>query len=408
MTRRVVVTGMAGITPLGGDWPLIRLAMDQGLTGVRQMPDWDRFEDLNTRLAAPANWFAHESLYPRKRMRAMGRVAAMAVNTTERALAEAGLLDDPILKSGRVGVAFGSSYGSTEPTRGFVHFMETGKSTDLSATSYIRMMSHTAAVNIAIFFGLSGRVIPTSSACTSGSQAIGYAYEAIKHGYADAMVAGGAEELCPTMVAVFDTLFATSCRNGEPGLTPRPYDRARDGLVIGEGAGTLVLEEREHALARGAAVHAEIAGFGTNMDGAHITDPVSETMGIAMQLALDDAGLAASEIALVSGHGTATKQGDVAETLATQTVLGAGKPMHSLKSYFGHTLGACGAIEAWLAIEMMREARFAPTANLQDPDPACGSLDYITGASRTIDAEFVMSNNFAFGGINTSLILGRH
>ncbi|MEN3976575.1 beta-ketoacyl-ACP synthase [Emcibacter sp. SYSU 3D8] len=406
--RRVVVTGMAGITPLGGDWPQIRDAMELGQTGVRQMPDWDRLMDLNTRLAAPACWFAHENLYPRKKMRAMGRVAAMAVNTAETALFQAGLLDDPLLKSGRVGVAFGSSYGSTDPTRGFVHFMETGKSTDLSATSYIRMMSHTAAVNIAIFFGLAGRVIPTSSACTSGSQAIGYAYEAIGHGYADAMVAGGAEELCPTMVAVFDTLFATSCRNGEPNLTPRPYDRARDGLVIGEGAGTLVLEEREHALARGATIHAEIAGFGTNMDGVHITDPVSETMGAAMQLALNDAGIEAAEIAMVSGHGTATRQGDIAETLATQAILGADKPMHSLKSYFGHTLGACGALEAWLAIEMMRESRFVPTANLQDPDPACGVLDYIMGEARSIDAEFVMSNNFAFGGINTSLILARH
>ncbi len=405
--RRVVVTGMAGITPLGGDWPQIRAAMEARRTGVRRMPNWDRLEDLNTRLAAPADWFSHDNIYPRKKMRAMGRVAAMAVNTTEQALKQAGLMDDPMLKGGRVGVAFGSSYGSTDPTRGFVHFMETGKVTDLSATSYIRMMSHTAAVNIAIFFGLSGRVIPTSSACTSGSQAIGYAYEAIRNGYADAMVAGGAEELCPTMVAVFDTLFATSTRNGEPGTTPRPYDAARDGLVIGEGAATLVLEERGHAIARGATIFAEIAGFGTNMDGVHVTDPVSETMGIAMQLALDDAKLPASEIAMVSGHGTATKQGDVAETQATQSIIGAGIPMHSLKSYFGHTLGACGAIEAWLAIEMMHEGRFAPTANLTNPDPACGSLDYITGDFRAIDAAFVMSNNFAFGGINTSLVIGR-
>jgi len=406
--RRVVVTGMAGVTPLGADWSDIRAAMGEGRTGVRYIEAWDRLGDLRTRLGAPATYFEHDKIFPRKKMRSMGRVAILAVRSAERALAAAGLTDDPVLTSGRAGVAFGSSYGSTESTKGFVHFMDSGEATGLSAMSYIKMMSHTAAINIGIFFGLQGRIITTSSACTSGSQAIGYSCEAIRYGHADVMIAGGAEELCPTMAIVFDTLFATSCRNDAPQTAPCPYDRDRDGLVIGEGAAALILEEREHALARGATIYAEIVGFGTNMDGSHVTDPKSETMARALRLALDDSGLSADTIAFVSGHGTATLQGDVAETIATASVLRSSTPIHSLKGYFGHTLGACGAIEAWLAIEMMRDGHFAPNINLRNVDENCGELDYIVDGFRQIDAEFVMSNNFAFGGVNTSLIFKQY
>ena len=177
-----------------------------------------------------------------------------------------------------VGVSYGSSFGTPMAVQGFAELQTQGSSRALTATSYIQMMSHTAPVNIGLFFGLTGRVITTSSACTSGSQGIGYAFEAIREGKADVMVAGGAEELDVTMAAVFDTLFATSTRNDRPETTPRPFDRDRDGLVIGEGAGTLILEEREHALARGARIHAEIVGFATNSDGSHVTQPRMETM----------------------------------------------------------------------------------------------------------------------------------
>jgi len=406
MTRRVVVTGMAGMTPLGEQWSEIRDAMEQGRTGIRYMEEWDRLPGLKTRLAAPVTYFKDEGTFPRKRARSMGRVAAMAVRTVERALEQAGLTGSSELSSGRTGVAFGSSYGSTEPTRGFVRFMEQGDSTGLTAMSYIKMMSHTAAINIAIYFGLKGRIIPTSCACTSGSQAIGYSYEAIRFGKADIMIAGGGEELCPTMAVVFDTLFATSCCNTTPERSPRPYDRDRDGLVIGEGAGALILEEREHAIARGAPILAEIVGFGTNVDGAHVTDPMPEVMSDALRLALVDAQLTPEDIGFVSGHGTATIQGDIAETAATAAVLGHKVPIHSLKGYFGHTLGACGAIEAWLTIEMMREGRFAPTVNLDVIDEKCAELDYLHGGFQSIDCQYAISNNFAFGGINTSLIIG--
>jgi 3-oxoacyl-[acyl-carrier-protein] synthase II len=404
--RRVVVTGMGGVTALGNDWPTIRERLKRGGTAIRRM-EWERFEGINTRLAAPLPDFSVNKRWPRKKTRTMGPVAKMAVFATEAALSVAGLADDPVIRSGRTGVAYGSSFGSPAPVLSFAELMSHGTSKSLNATSYIQMMSHTAAVNIGLFFGITGRIITTSSACTSGSQAIGYAMEAIRYGKADVMVAGGADELDITEVAVFDTLYATSTRNDAPHLTPRPYDRDRDGLVIGEGAATLVLEDYERAKARGATIYAEVVGYGTNSDGNHITQPQAETMGIAMRLALDDASLPAEAVGFVNGHGTATEGGDIAETMATSRVFGPRMPIHSLKSYFGHSLGACATIEAWLGIEMMREGCFCPTANLVNVDERCGDLDYVKGGERKLEIEYLMTNNFAFGGINTSLILRR-
>ncbi len=407
MSRRVVVTGAGGVTALGQDWPSIRARMAAGETATRRMADWERYDGLNTRLAGPIADFDVEERYPRKKLRTMGRVSRLATFATEAALGQAGLLDTPELIGGRTGIAYGSSFGSTAPVVAFADLMTKGTTRNLTATSYIQMMSHTAAVNIGLFFGLTGRVITTSSACTSGSQGIGYAYETIRAGLQDIMVAGGAEELCPSMAAVFDTLYATSTRNDHPETAPRPFDRARDGLVIGEGAATLILEEREHALARGAEILAEIVGFGTNSDGNHVTQPQPATMQGALRLALADAGLAPDAIGFISGHGTATDWGDIAESQATEAVMGSTIPLHSLKGHFGHTLGACGAIELWLAIGMLADRWFPPTANLAEIDPRCAALDYVQGEARRVDTEFLMSNNFAFGGINTSLIIRR-
>ena len=405
MTRRVVVTGMAGITALGDDWPTISARMYAGETGIRRMNDWDGRYDLRTRLAGPVENFTLKGKLTRKQLRSMGRVAQMSVAATDKALEMAGLRDDTqTLQGGRLGIAYGSSFGSTPPVMGFTKLMETGDSNAITATSYIQMMSHTSAVNIGVLYGICGRIIPTSTACTSGSMGIGYAYEAIKYGMQDLMIAGGAEELCPTMVAVFDTLFATSDNNDHPEITPRPYDANRDGLVIGEGAGTLILEEYEHAKARGATIYGEIVGFASNSDGAHITQPQADKMEIALRKSLEDAELIPSDIDIVNGHGTATDHGDLAESKATRAVFDRAIPIHTLKGHFGHTLGACGAIEAWLGLEMMRDGKFVPTANLKTPDPACAELDYIKDTARSLSARYMMSNNFAFGGINTSLI----
>ncbi|KFZ37692.1 3-oxoacyl-ACP synthase [Shewanella mangrovi] len=407
MSRRVVITGMAGISSLGQDWASVFARLQAQQNAVQYMPEWDRFDGLNTRLAAPVTDFELPSHYSRKKVRAMGRVAQMATLASERALLNANLMDDPSIQDGRMGVAYGSSAGSPQPIVGFGNMLQHADMSGIDATSYIRMMNHTTAVNIGVFLGLKGRIIPTSSACTSGSQGIGYAYEAIKYGQQQLMLAGGAEELCATEAVVFDTLFATSTRNATPSLTPRPFDRDRDGLVIGEGACTLVLEELEHAQARGATIYAEIVGFATNSDGAHITQPNASTMEQAIRLALQDADLAAKAIGYINAHGTATDRGDAAESQATHAVFGSHTPISSLKSYTGHTLGACGALEAWWSIEMMRHNWFAPTLNLTHVAEECAPLDYIVGEGRTLETELVMSNNFAFGGINTSLIFRR-
>jgi 3-oxoacyl-[acyl-carrier-protein] synthase II len=404
--KRVVVTGMGALSPIGSEWDEIRRHLVSGNTGIRYIEDWDKYKDLNTRLGGPVS-FAHPEHYPRKLTRSMGRVALMSTRATELALQDANLLQDPSIKDGKMGVSYGSSTGSPGAIRYFAEMVINHKSTGINANSYLKMMSHTCAVNIGVFFGLQGRIIPTSSACTSGSQGIGYAYEAIRYGQQQLMVAGGAEELCGTEAAVFDTLYATSVRNQEPHLTPRPFDRDRDGLVIGEGACTLVLEELGHALARGARIHAELVGFGTNSDGTHVTQPEAATMYRAMELALKSADLQPAQIGYVAAHGTATKRGDIAESVATHRLFGPTMPISALKSYTGHTLGACGALESLVAIRMMNEGWFHGTANLDNPDSECAELDYLVGAGRRFDTEYVMNNNFAFGGINTSLIFRR-
>ena len=401
------MTGVGGISPLGRNWPDIQARLASYRNAVRYMPEWERYPDLNTRLGAPVTDFETPAHWTRKQLRSLGRVSRLCVAAAEDALSDAGLLDDPSIRDGRMGVACGSSTGSTADVSDMAKLLIDGVSPGFNANTYVRMMPHTTAANIAIFFGLTGRVIPTSCACASGSQGIGYAYESIKYGMIDMMLAGGGEELCPSEAYVFDSLYATSLKNDQPEASPSPYDSGRDGLVIGEGAGILVLESLEHARARGARIYAEVAGYASNCDGSHVTRPEQATMHACMQAALRDAGIAPSAVGYVNGHGTATEHGDIAETLATEALFGDAMPLSSLKSYMGHTLGACGALESWFSIEMMRQQWFAPTLNLVDVDPRCGQLDYIRGEARHIDTEYVVNNNFAFGGLNTSLVFRR-
>ena len=407
MLNRVVVSGIGGISAFGRDWASIQAAFKQGRNAVQNMGWQGQYPDLEAQLGAPIEGYAPPAHWTRKQLRSMGRVSYLCVDAAEQALADAGLLGDERIKDGRMGVACGSSTGSTADIRDIGELLLTGRSAHFSANTYVRMMPHTTAANVGIFFGLTGRIIPTSSACSSGSQGIGYAYEAIKYGMIEMMLAGGGEEFCPSEVYVFDSLYAASRRNNEPAKTPRPYDAGRDGLVIGEGAGILVLESLAHAQARGAKIYAEIVGYGANSDGSHVTRPQKATMQRCMELALKDAGLAPAQIGYVNGHGTATEQGDIAETQATEALFGSRMPISSQKSYLGHTLGACGALESWFSIEMMNSGWFAPTLNLDHIDPRCGRLDYIRGQGREIDTDYVMNNNFAFGGVNTSLVFKR-
>ena len=403
----MVITGAGVVSSLGNDWLEVKSNIQAKQSGVCFMEDWQKYEGLGTYLAAPIHDFELPPHYTKKKKRSMGRVAQLGVLATERALIDADLLDDPVIKSHATGVAFGSATGSSQAALEFAPMLESHSTSRINSSTYLRMMSHTAAVNVSVYFGTQGRMYTTSSACTAGSQAVGYSYEAIRCGQQDIMIAGGAEELCPSQAAVFDTLFAASKKNDTPEASPRPFDQDRDGLVLGEGACTLIMESYEHAKARGANILAEVVGYATNTDGAHLVKPNLDTVKRVMQESLKDAGISADEIGYVSAHGTATTHGDIAESQATYEVLGA-KPVSSLKSYTGHTLGACGSFEVWAGINMMNENWFAPTLNLDNVDDRCAPLDFIQHQCREIQTDYFMSNNLAFGGINTSLVLKRY
>lgn len=408
MNRRVVVTGMGALSPLGNSVKENFDRLHVYENKIEVLESLKEYSGLNSNLASVIKDFKIPERYSRKILRTMGPVSVMSLFVTEQALEQAGIEQGgELIRGGRLGVAYGSSSGSVEPLLDFYSMINTKVVRNITSSTYMKMMPQTTAVNISLYLKTTGRIIPSGTACTSGSLSIGYAYEAIKYGLQDVMIAGGAEEFSPTQVAIFDTLYATSSKNETPKKTPSPYDAERDGLVIGEGAATLVLEEYEHAKARGAKIIAEIAGFASNTDGTHMTQPNARTIQAAIEKSMECAGVDYSEICYVNGHGTATTQGDIAETTATAAAFKRPVPISSMKSYIGHSLGACGAIEAAMTIEMLNSDWYMPTLNLKNVDSACGELDYIINEGRVIRGEYAMSNNFAFGGVNTSLIFKR-
>lgn len=405
---RVVITGVGLVSPIGCSLPEVTAALRDGRSAVLAMPQWSEIGQLGCRVAAPVEGLELARRWPRKKARTLGRVAALAVVATEAALADAGLSEQE-LHTDDVGLAYGSTHGSSTEQEQFCRdLFATNSLAKIASSTYLKFMSHTCAANLALFFGIRGRVLSTSAACVSASQAIGAGFEAIRSGATSLMVCGGAEEMHFMHAGVFDVLYAASTRhNDSPELTPRPFDRDRDGLVVAEGAGTVVLESLEHAQARGAPIHAELIGYGTTCDGTHLTNPSVDGMARALELALRSARLDANDIDYVNAHATATQAGDICESAATLRALGAQTPISSTKGQTGHTLGACGAIELALCLAMMKEGFIAPTRNLEHVDPECRPLDYVMGEPRAATLDTVMSNNFAFGGINTSLVIRR-
>jgi 3-oxoacyl-[acyl-carrier-protein] synthase II len=406
--RRVAVTGIGLASPLGNDLPAAVAALREGRHGIVTMPEWSEIQGLSTRLAGIAKDVPFAA-YPRKKTRSMGRVALLATYATERALVDAGLEQD-LTSIPDIGLAYGSTHGSSSAQEEFCRtlFARNGMR-GIPSTSYLKFMSNTCVVNLAHFFGVQGRVISTCAACTSASNAIGYGFEAIRSGQLDIMLCGGAEEMHFTHAVVFDILYATSRHfNERPGEGSRPFDADRDGLVVAEGAATLVLEEMDRAKRRGAHIHGEVIGFGTSCDGQHVTQPSADGMAMAMKNALADAGIAPDQVGYINAHATATDIGDIAESQATMQVFGDKVPISSTKGHTGHTLGACGGLESAFCLAMMNDGFLVPTKNLDKPDPRCAPLRYVR--NEPVDApdlQIVMNNNFAFGGINTSLIYRR-
>jgi 3-oxoacyl-[acyl-carrier-protein] synthase II len=406
MTRRVVVTGIGLATPIGNDLDTVAAALKTGRHGIVKVPEWGRVTGIETRLAGEVPPIDFTGRWPRQATRSMGRVAKLSAFATDAAIADAAIAPE-LLASRRTGLAYGSTHGSSHELESFCR--EVFGDNDLSkigSSAYLRFMSHTTTANLAALYGIRGRVLSTCAACVSASQAIGAGFESIKLGRSDLMITGGAEELHWVPVGVFDLLYATSRKyNDAPDRSPRPFDVDRDGLVVAEGAGTLVLESLDHAVARGARIYAEVLSYGTSCDGSHVTAPSASGMAAAMSFALEEAGLAPSDIDYVNAHATGTRIGDTAESFATRDVLGAKVPISSTKGFTGHTLGACGAIELAFCIAMMEDHFLAPSKNLESLDPECAALDYVREL-RDVGPRRAMNNNFAFGGINTSLVIG--
>ncbi len=399
------MTGQGFVSPAGNTAGEIEAFLAEGRSCARREESLTVPFGLRTRLCSPVLDF-DERAYPRQLRRSMSRISLMAYEATRRAVEDAGLTPERITDP-RTGVSYGSTMGGTSAIEKCFRTLvgDAGLEGFLS-TTFLQIMSHTCAANLAIAFGVRGRLVASCTACASSLQAIGFAYEAIRHGAADVFLAGGAEELHPMMIGVFDTMKATSTAyNDEPERASRPFDAKRDGLVVGEGAGTLVLEEYESARARGANIVAEIVGFSTGSDGGHMTNPSAEAMERVMREALHDARLDASDVSLVNAHATATHVGDVAEARAIHALFGERTPVNALKGGLGHLMGACGVIELGACLGMLERNRIVATRNLETPDPECAPLDHVSGGPRPASLDVVLKNSFGFGGVNASLVV---
>jgi len=296
--------------------------------------------------------------------------------------------------------------GSNEAEEVFWHhYLETSSTHGLKAAHFLKVMSHTCSTHVAMFLGLTGEAIATNAACASSNQALGTALDRIRHGRADVMLAGGADELHVAAAIVFDVMGGGSrAFNDRPQLTPRPFDAQRDGIVVGEGAGILVLEAMDHALARGATILGEVLGYGGTSDAVNMAQPAPDGMETAVRLALADAHIDPQQVDYVCAHATGTPIGDAAEAEALHRIFGDRCPVSSLKGHLGHSLAACGALEAISCVEAMQRGMVPPTRNLEQPDVAPLHLP-VQALARPL--RHSISTNFAFGGVNTAVVLGR-
>jgi 3-oxoacyl-[acyl-carrier-protein] synthase II len=402
--RRVVITGIGFCSPIGNTLQEVKSNFEQMKSGIRYMHEWDEINGLESRIAGVVDKDDFSEI-PRNYRRTMDRVSMMSALSLQEAIKQSGLTQEQI-SSLRTGLSFGSAMGGLETLFSYAKNVASNDGFGRqNATSFLRFMSHTVAANLAVMFGIIGRNIPTSSACTASSQAIGAGYESIKYGMSDIMLVGGSEGLHYVEAGIFDSMAATAIgKNDTPQEASRPFDKDRNGLVVSEGAGALVLEEYEHAKRRGAIILGEIAGYATGCDGNHITLPSERGMEDVMRNALCDAKIDPIMIGYINAHATATPKGDIYESIATHRVFGNKTPISSIKGYTGHMFGGGGAFETIMSLFMMQNSLLIANKNLDNLDEECADLDYVY-SHREHDIDYVMNNNFAFGGINTSIIL---
>lgn len=407
MERRVVITAGSAISPIGHSKEEIVHSLLNGISGVKKLREDDLLSSyIHSKVFGTVD-YPLEYDFKRKYRKTMGPVAYYACQVAKEVIEMSGL-DNDFVTSGRLGVAFGSTHGSPTVQRGIYKAFFSDCSSEFAAVGavdYLKSMVHTTAVNITKMFEITGRVISSSTACTTSSQSIGFGYETIKYGIQDAMICGGADEYDTTTIAVFDNLLACSTEfNDTPHRTPRPFDAGRDGLVVGEGAGAVMLEEYEFAKKRGAEILAEVIGFSCNNNGGDLILPNINGITQTIKLGLENAEIDADEVDFVSAHATATKMGDIIEAMAIHRVYGDSPYVTGLKSYMGHTMGSCGVIETIIILYMMEHGIIPPTLNLDEVDERCSMIRHVPELVES-DIRIAAIQNFAFGGVNTSLIL---
>ena len=404
--KRVVITGRGAVSPFGLGVKALLDAIWNGRSGVQIMPKWQAIQGLKSFLAAPVPDFDEKALLPRVLRRTMGPMAIYAVLAAKEAASDAGLSQD-FLTSGRIGVAIGSSTGSPETYEQFYReFLPKNSIEDIRSGVFFRIMGHSCAANICLALGITGEQWAPPSACSSAAQGIGLGYLLIQAGRQEAMLCGGADEVHPSATMVFDIVKAASRMHSLPLSTPRPFDLDRDGVVCGGGSGVLVLEALDSALRRNAKIYGEVLGFGHVTGCKHIATPHETSMARAMRNALADAGIDGQAIDYVNAHATGTRLGDIAEASAICKTLGKDVPVSSFKGHIAHTLGAAGALETIVLLEMLKRQEIVPTLNLERPDPDCHGLNLIRSIGR-LPVNTVLKNSFALGGVNASLVLKR-
>jgi 3-oxoacyl-[acyl-carrier-protein] synthase II len=413
-TRRVVITGLGAITPLGNTAGEFWEGVTAGRSGVGLTKVFDTSK-LPTRMAAEVKDFDPDQLFGRRDARRMDRYAQMALAAAREAIADAKLPDDQDVRD-RTGAIVATGIGGIITIEDTTFEIGPKQAWDRVSPFFVPMlMGNAASAQISMNYGLRGPVFAVSSACASANDAFCVAFDKIVLGEAVAIVTGGSEAaVIPTAMGGFASMKAMSTRNDDPTHASRPFDKERDGFVLGEGAGVLIFEDREFALARGARIYAEVLGYGQSADAFHIAQPDPESRGVilAMQRALARSGVAPEQVGYINAHGTSTPLGDAAESQAIERVFGehatSGKlAVSSTKSMHGHLLGAAGAIEGIATALALHHGILPPTTNYEVPDPQC-RLDYVPNVARKAQVEVAISNGFGFGGHNTSVVFGRH
>jgi len=412
--RRVVVTGLGAITPLGNDYQSFWEGLVTGRSGVGPTTAFDPAK-LPTRISAEVKGFDPDALFGRRDARRMDRYAQMALAAAREALEDAKFPDDPDVRA-RTGAVVATGIGGIITIEGTTDQVQPKQAWDRISPFFVPMlMGNAASAQISMTYGLRGPVFAVSSACASANDAFCIAYDKIVLGEAIAVVTGGSEAaVTPVAMGGFSSMKAMSTRNDDPTRASRPFDKERDGFILGEGAGIMIFEDREHALGRGAPIYAEVLGYGQSADAFHIAQPDPESKGVvlAMERALARSEVRPEQVGYINAHGTSTPLGDAAESQAIARVFGehatSGKvAVSSTKSMHGHLLGAAGAVEGIATVLALHRGILPPTINYEVPDPEC-TLDYVPNVARKTQVEVAMSNGFGFGGHNTTVVFGRH